>query len=76
MTSPKGTYIPYIKSYPEVLSVKLSVEECMENVIRDLEDARKLVYKYDSIDISKLRIAERFSGGSSSSRFSNIGDSE
>ena len=69
VTSPKGTYIPYIKSYPEVLSVKLSVEECMENVIRDLEDARKLVYKYDSIDISKLRIAERFSGGSSSSRF-------
>ena len=62
VTSPKGTYIPYIKSYPEVLSVKLSVEECMENVIQDLEDARKLVYKYDSIDISKLRIAERFSG--------------
>lgn len=62
VTSPKGTYIPYIKSYPEVLSVKLSVEECMENVIQDLEDARKLVYKYDSINVSKLRIAERFSG--------------
>ena len=62
VTSPKGTYIPYIKSYPEVLSVKLSVEECMENVIQDLEDARKLVYKYDSINIRKLRIEERFDG--------------
>ena len=43
VTSPKGTYIPYIKGYPEVLSVKLSVEECKKNVIQDLEDARKLV---------------------------------
>lgn len=71
VTEPKGTYIPYIKSYPEVLSTKLSVQECMEYIIQDLKDAKKLVHEYDSVNEGKLELAQRLESGvaSVSSRF-------
>lgn len=69
VTEPEGTYIPYIKSYPEVLSVKLSVQECMDYIIQDLKDAKKLVYTYDSTNSSKLRVEDRLAGSASSKRF-------
>lgn len=42
------TFIPYVSEYPVYVSKALSVDSCLNNVIRDLKDAKDLVWKADS----------------------------
>ena len=41
-------YIPYISVYPSYVSNRLTVDSCINNVIRDLTEARDLLWKADS----------------------------
>lgn len=42
-----GTYLPYIKAFPEIQGQHVTVKAFIDNVIADLEEARKLVKAYD-----------------------------
>jgi hypothetical protein len=42
------TYIPYISEYPSYVSKRLTVDSCLNNIIRDLEESRELLWKVDS----------------------------
>ncbi|WP_303180252.1 RagB/SusD family nutrient uptake outer membrane protein [uncultured Butyricimonas sp.] len=41
-------YIPYVSEYPSYVSKRLTADSCLSHVIRDLEDARGLLWKADS----------------------------
>lgn len=41
-------YIPYVSEYPSYISKRLTTDSCLSLVIRDLEDARDLLWKADS----------------------------
>lgn len=41
-------YTPYVSEYPSYVSRRLTVDSCLSLVIRDLEDARPLLWKADS----------------------------
>lgn len=43
-----NVYIPYISQYPSYVSKRLTVDSCMNSIIRDLTNARKLLWKADS----------------------------
>ncbi len=42
------TFIPYVSEYPVYVSKALSVDSCLNNVIRDLKEAKDLVWEADS----------------------------
>lgn len=41
-------FIPYVSEYPVYVSKALTVDSCLNNVIRDLKNAKDLVWKADS----------------------------
>lgn len=40
-------YIPYVTTFPQILGTHIPVKEALDNVIKDLEEARELVKVYD-----------------------------
>ncbi len=42
------TFIPYVSEYPVYVSKPLTVDSCLNNVIRDLKEAKDLVWRADS----------------------------
>lgn len=46
--NPEGEYIPYKKNYFKNLDKKLSVNEFLDNVIGDLNEAEKTISKFDN----------------------------
>lgn len=47
------TYVPYVKEYPNIYASSIKVQPFLENVIKDLLDAKNLVAAYDTIEIGK-----------------------
>lgn len=43
-----ANYIPYVEQYPNIQPAGISVKECINKVIIDLERARELVYDFDT----------------------------
>ena len=60
-------YIPYISEYPSYVSITLTVDSCLNSVIRDLKDARELLWKVDSGSV--LDVRQRFTTSSSNDDF-------
>lgn len=56
-----NVYTPYISEYPSYVSKRLTVDSCLSLVIRDLEEARPLLWKADSG--SSLNVSVRFTNG-------------
>ena len=68
ITKPTTKYIPYVETYPSLISNKKSVNECLDLIIRDLKDAKALLWKSDSA--YTLSVANRFEvAGSLTNRF-------
>lgn len=42
------TFIPYVSEYPVYVSKALTVDSCLNNIIRDLNEAKDLLWKADS----------------------------
>ena len=43
-----ANYVPYVEQYPNIQPAGISVNECINKVITDLERARELVYDFDT----------------------------
>ena len=43
-----NVYIPYVSEYPSYVSKRLTADSCLSLIIKDLEDARALLWKADS----------------------------
>lgn len=53
------TFIPYVSEYPVYVSKALTVDSCLNHVIRDLRDAKDLLWKADSaLDCAPLNFWE------------------
>ena len=63
--------LPYKEEYPSRVSPKLTVQECIDDVIRDLKKAHELIAGYDNEDrlSGKFSINERFKEYGGTSRF-------
>ena len=49
VTNPgERTFIPYVSDYPVYVSVPLTVDSCLSSIIRDLKEAKDLLWKTDS----------------------------
>lgn len=48
VTKPTGTYLPYRTEFNSEVGEKLTVNAFLENVIKDLRDARPLIEKFDT----------------------------
>lgn len=54
------TFIPYVSEYPVYVSKALTVDSCLNHVIRDLREAKDLLWKADSgVDCSAANLFER-----------------
>ena len=60
-------YIPYISEYPSYVSIPLTVDSCLNSAIRDLKEARELLWKADSA--TTFTAQRRFETTSSSDDF-------
>ena len=68
VTNPTTKYIPYVDTYPSLISNKKSVSECLDLIIRDLKDAKAFLWKSDSA--YTLSTSNRFEvAGSLTNRF-------
>ena len=67
-TQPQGTYIPYRDAYGPEPGEKLSVNDFMQKVIRDLKQARDLVYENDMVVRKNCMVLE---SGSDDRAFAN-----
>lgn len=59
-------YVPYVETYPVMFPDKLTTDEVLERVIRDLKEARELVAVYDTVNInmmSDIRLRLEYAGG-------------
>ena len=43
-----ANYVPYVEQYPNIQPAGISVKECINKVITDLEQARELVFDFDT----------------------------
>ena len=43
-----ANYVPYVEQYPNIQPAGISVNECINKVIADLERAKELVYDFDT----------------------------
>jgi len=43
-----ANYVPYVEQYPNIQPAGISVNECIDKVITDLEKAKELVYDFDT----------------------------
>jgi len=70
------TYIPYCETYPSILQGAETVSTCTEKLIRDLENARKLVAPFDTIPEHRKWFPEdiRLYAGCKSGSSSNVPD--
>lgn len=64
-------YIPYVSDYPSLVSQKRSVAECLDLMITDLNNARELIFEFDSTYESRFSTNVRFKGTLGSDRFLN-----
>jgi hypothetical protein len=60
-------YVPYVSTYPSYISNQLTVDSCMNCIIRDLKDACDLLWKADSA--SSMSKAIRFESNSLDDNF-------
>lgn len=64
-------YIPYVTDYPSLVSQKRTVNECLDLMIKDLNDARELIFEFDSTYEDRFKTSVRFKGTLGSDRFLN-----
>lgn len=56
------TYIPYIREYPSLVAKKQTVTECLDHIIADLKEAKKLLWLADSLYDMKDRFGSMGAG--------------
>lgn len=62
MNPQSRTFVPYVDVYPSYVSIPLTVDSCVNKVIRDLKDARDLLWEVDSA--KDFGVTNRFEAGS------------
>ena len=60
-------YIPYVSEYPSYVSMPLTVDSCVNSIIRDLKNARELLWRADSVN--DMSTSRRFETSSSDDDF-------
>lgn len=61
--------MPYLSKYPTMVPERFSVRECLDFIIRDLNDAKALVFEFDSVNVERLKANQRFYGMTGIDRF-------
>lgn len=59
MNPQSRTYIPYVSVYPSYVPVPLTVDSCLNSIIRDLKEAKGLLWKADSVK-TDFGVSRRF----------------